>query len=186
MSPRERIFGGGPLAGVVRSEMSAAFLAGVRLESPGEDDEAGTENPTTDDVGRRDVDAPDTDDEPVGLRSDAHDFFGSGGTGVVCVSGSSSLASSSPCAFAGVPADIEVFDDTGEPGTVGVSVVSVTADEGTVEFDCDEGGGESSGVLSTTVISSCTGSGKSRAFAMTLGGGLEPGEKIIAGARLGS
>lgn len=53
-------------------------------------------------------------------------------------------------AFEGVPVDMDVLEDNGEPGTVGVSVVSVTADEEeAVEFDCED--------------SSCVGRGKSKA-----------------------
>ena len=119
------------------------FLVGDTVESPGEDPASvpGTENPTTEDVGRvlgtRPLGA--VDEESVGRRRDAHDLgsclagvdAGEGEAGVGAATGGSSLetevAASSVSSFApsgdeeAGASDTEVLDDDGDPGTTGVS-----------------------------------------------------------------
>ena len=153
--------------------------------------------------------------EDAGRRRDAQDFFTGGAAGVAAGSGTGTKGASSSALFssegtdesfseAGVgftsglaSVDIDVFVVAGDPGIVGVSAFSVTADDGTVELVCECGTASNRSVLvsrGTTELGSfffaargdMGGVFESKASSTTLGGGQARGEMMIPGACDGS
>ncbi len=123
--------------------VSRAMRSGFLLGETGACADAGIENPRTVDVGRAFFDVEEPADWGV-WRSDAHDFLMGAGETFTVVGAVSAVATdefasvgsavSKGLALLGVSdSDTDVLVDTGEPGRVGVSVISVAEEDGTVE-----------------------------------------------------
>jgi hypothetical protein len=174
------------------------------------------EKPTMDEVGRAFLaEEPGEADEDAGWRRDAQDFFTGGTAGAAAGSGTGTEGASSSAFFSSEGADesfseagvgvtsglasveIDVFVVAGDPGIVGVSALSVTADDGTVELVCECGTASNRSVVvsrDSTALGSfffaargdMGGVFESRASSTTLGGGQALGEMMIPGACDGS
>lgn len=124
--------------------VSRAMRSGFLLGETGACADAGIENPRTVDVGRAFFDVEEPADGSV-WRSDAHDFLTGAGETLTVVEGVVSAVATDESASVGSAvseglvlldasgSDTDVLVDTGEPGRVGASVISVAEEDGTVE-----------------------------------------------------
>lgn len=191
-----------PVGPVVNSESSSDFLEGETGRAVGVGS-AGMENPTTDEVGRVFLvevgadELPGVEDEE-GRRRDAQDFLTRGtavataGAGAaVCAdcdgadggreaagsldAGAGASGACGPGSLGEAPVrDIDVLVETGDPGMVGVSVVSVTDDEGTVELvlesSCEGDEISSSPAVCCSLLKVASLGGAGRPFTEAAGG----------------